>query len=233
MGYIPIKGITIAVHPYKEKDRIIVLFSDELGKIKASMRSVRSLNSKRSGLSDEFLYEKILIYQKGNRFTITDVDLLDAFVEARSKIENYKVLLYVKELVILLVPYEQPDHRIFNLILDTLRTLDTTKNAYALLISFILHLLKYAGIPIKLPGNESSTYYFLPEMGGFNVSKGIPVDKNIIDEITLLYEAPIKDAFSVQNEEAILKLLNDFILYHTNSLHFKKFLETIEGFINI
>ncbi len=233
MGYIPVKGITITTYPYKEKDRIIILFSDELGKIKASMRSVRTLNSKRSGLSDEFLYEKILIYQKGSRFTITDVNLLDAFVEARSKIENYKVLLYIKELVIILVPYEQPDHRIFNLILDTLHVLDTTKNVDALLISFILHLLKYVGIPIRLPDIASNMYYFLPELGGFNKTRGIAVNKEIVDDVAFLSRIPVKDAIPIHNEETVFKLLNDFILYYADSLHFKKFLETIEKFVNI
>jgi len=233
MGYIPIKGITISSYPYKEKDRVIIIFSDKLGKIKAIIRSVRSLNSKRSGLSDEFLYEKILIYQKRNRFTITDVSLIDAFVEARAKIENYKVLLYIKELIILLTPYEQPDNKIFSLILNTLSTLESTDNPDTLLISFILYLLKYVGYPVKLPETSANIYYFFPELGGFNNIKGITVSKEVANEIVLLSQTPVKNTISIHDAKTILKLLNDFIAYHADSKHFEKFLETIEKLINI
>lgn len=233
MGYISVKGITISSYPHKERDRVVIFFSDELGKIKANMRSVRSGDSKRSGLSDEFLYEKILLYQKNNWFTVTDVTLIDAFVKAKSNIDNYKVFSYIRELVILLVPFEQPDTQIFDLILDTIKMLELIDAPDTILASFILHFLKYTGFPVKLPKEVRDTYYFHPETGGFNNFKGTTVDQETVKEIIFLASTPIKNINPVDNAKIILRLLNNFIIYHADSSHFNKFLETIEKLSNI
>ncbi len=233
MGYLSVKGITISSYPHKEKDRAVILFSDELGKIKANMRSVRSGSSKRSGLSDEFLYEKILLYQKNNWFTVTDVTLLDAFVKAKSNIDNYKVFSYIRELVILLTPFEQPDTQIFDLILDTIKMLELIDAPDTILASFILHFLKYIGFPVKMPEETRDTYYFLPESEGFSNFKGVTVDQETVKEIIFLSDTPIKNINPVDNTKIILQLLNNFIIYHADSNHFNKFLETIEKLSNI
>ncbi len=233
MGYISIEGITISSYPHKEKDRVVIIFSEQLGKIQAQMRSVRSSNSKRSGLSDEFIYEKILLYKKNNWFTATDVTLIDAFVEAKSNIDNYKVFSYIRELVILLTPFEQPDKRIFDLILDTIKMLELTNAPDTVLVAFILHFLKYIGFPVQLPNKIKDSHYFLPESGGFNNFKGITVEQAVVKEIVFLANTPIKNINPVDSTKIILRLLNNFIVYHADSGHFIKFLETIQKLSNI
>ena len=233
MGYVALKGIVISTRPYREKDRILTIFTDQLGKIRAKMRSVRSANSKRSGLSDEFIYQKFLLYRKGDFFTITETELISAFIEAKSHIENYLTFLYIKELATLFTSFEQEDIRIFNLILETLNFLRRDGVSEVATVYFILHFLRYLGNPIKTINTENGDIFFDASEGGFTLKEGIKVKREIMDEIVVLYDNDIKDITQSGNEKLILNLLNNFIFYHTNSRHFVEFLETIRKIANI
>ncbi len=233
MGYISLKGIIISSAPYKEKDRILTIFTDQMGKIRAKIRSVRSTNSKRSGLSDEFLYEKLMLYRKRDFFTITEAELLSAFLEAKSHIENYTALLYIKELVTLFTSYEQEDMRIFNLLLNVLYALREKDLSDVATVYFILHFLRYSGNPIKLTNATSNKIFFNAKEGGFTNDEGIRVKKEVMEEIALLYSQDVNEIEPTKNERLILDLLNNFIFYHTNSRHFTEFLETIGKLANI
>ncbi len=233
MGYVALKGIVISAQSYREKDRILTIFSDQMGKIRAKIRSVRSANSKRSGLSDEFLYEKFLLYRKGNFFTITETELISAFLDAKAQIDNYLAFLYIKELVLLFIPYEQEDMRIFNLILNTLEFLKNRDVSKVATVYFVLHFLRFWGNPVKTLQITADDVFFSAKEGGFNTEEGTKVNKAIMEQVSDFYEKNIEDINKTGNEIAILRLLNEFIYYHTESKHFLKFLETIRKIDNI
>jgi DNA repair protein RecO len=234
MGYVSVRGITIHSIPYKEKDKILIIFTDKLGKIRAKMRSVRSSNSKRSGLGDEFLYETMLLYKKGSYYTVTEVKLNSAFLNAKSNMESYFLFSYIKELIVLLTGYEQSDMRIFNLVLDVLLYADYGLPVKTLTLYFVLHFLLYSGNPIQLvPENFYGEVYFSPKEDGFNYKEGVSVNREYVETVRYLYNTDIAKIHKVKNESNILELLNNFIYYHTESKHFLDFLETIRKLDNI
>ncbi len=234
MGYIPLRGIIVSSEPYREKDKILIIFTDKLGKIRAKIRSVRSGNSKRSGFADDFLYEEFLLYKRGNYYSVTEAKLLSAFLEARLIPENYFAFLYLKEMVLLFSPYEQQDLRIFNLLKDTLFSLSSGEMSKTITIFFLLKFLEYSGNPILLPETDQEFIYFNPEMGGFTRKDGILVSSELLKEMKSLSLAdPKKLCTPVKYEDQIIDLLNRFISYHTGSKHFMKFLETIKKLGNI
>ncbi len=236
MGYVPLRGIVISSEPYREKDKILVIFTDKLGKIRAKIRSVRSGNSRRSGFADDFLYEEFLLYKKGDYYSVVEAKLLYAYIEAKFVSENYFALLYIKELVLLFVPYEQQDMRVFNLIKETLSALSSPIMAKTITIFFIMRFLEYSGKPILFVNSESGSLYFDPEKGGFSrvSNSGILVSNELEKEMRFIFGSRI-DALNspLLYEEQIIDLLNRFIAYHTGSRHFLKFLETIKKLGNI
>ncbi len=236
MGYVPLKGIIISSEPYREKDKILVIFTDKLGKIRAKIRSVRSGNSKRSGFADDFLYEELLLYKKGGYYSITEAKLLSAFLNAKLVPENYFTLLYIKELILLFVPYEQQDMRIFNLVKDTLSALSDPSMAKTFAVFFILRFFEYSGNPVLLASNGEGPVYFDPEKGGFSRSSegGILVNRELAAEVENISHSEIENLHSpLSFQDQIIDLLNRFIAYHTGSKHFLKFLETIKKLDNI
>ncbi len=233
MGYVSVRGITIHSIPYKEKDKILVIFTDKLGKIKAKIRSVRSVSSRRSGLGDEFLYETILLYRKAGYYTITEVKLNSAFLKAKSNFASYILFAYIRELVILLTGYEQSDTRLFNLILDTLQYADKGYPPKTLTVYFVLHFLRISGNPVNILSKKVNTVYFSPEEDGFNLLDGASVDGSYMETVRYLYSTDLRDLKEVENAWGLLELLNSFIYYHTGSKHFVNFVEMIHKLDNI
>ncbi len=236
MGYVPLKGIVVSSKPYREKDKILVIFTDKLGKIRAKIRSVRSGNSKRSGFADDFLYEELLLYKKSGYYSITEAKLLSAFLDAKLVPENYFTLLYIKELILLFTPYEQQDMRIFNLLKNTLSALSEPSMAKTFTVFFILRFLEYSGNPVLVASEGKGEIYFNPEKGGFSRSAegGISVSEELAYEVKAVSRSEINDLHSpLLFQEQIIDLLNRFIAYHTGSKHFLKFLETIKKLDNI
>ncbi len=234
MGYVPLKGVVISSIPHREKDKILIIFTDKLGKIRAKIRSVRSANSKRSGFADDFLLEKFLLYKKGDYYSVAETTLISAFSGAKSNIESYYALLYIKELVLLFTSYEDSDLRIFNLLVEVLYALSQGKPPKPVLIYFILKFLKYSGNEVLSGNKNQSRYFFDPEKGGFTETGGTQVSAAAASEMKFLSES---DIFEIRGESGyegeILELLNRFILYHTDSKHFSRFLETIKKLGNI
>ena len=233
MGYVSVRGITIHSIPYKDKDKILIIFTDKLGKIRAKIRSVRSASSKRSGLGDEFLYETMLLYRKSGYYTITEVTLNSAFLNAKSNLESYILFAYIRELVVLLTGYEQSDARLFNLILNTLQYADMEYPVKTLTVYFILHFLRISGNPVNILNKKFDHLYFSPEKDGFNLVEGALVDGSYMEIVRYLYSIDLKDLKEVNNAAEILELLNNFIYYHTGSKHFLNFVEMIHKLDNI
>ena len=233
MGYVSVRGITIHSIPYKEKDKILVIFTDKLGKIKAKIRSVRSVSSKRSGLGDEFLYETMLLYRKSGYYTITEVKLNSAFLSAKSNFSTYILFAYIKELLVLLTMYEQSDIKLFNLVLNTLQYADKGYPIKTLTVYFILHFLRISGNPVNILDGKFDSLYFSPEKDGFNLTEGALIDGSYMETVRYLYSVDLENLKEVGNANGLLELLNNFIYYHTESKHFLNFVEMIHKLDNI
>jgi len=225
MGYFYTRGIIINTEPLNEKDKIATLITKELGKIKVKFKSVRSSKSKRSGVSEDFIYEDILLYKKQNFFIATEVSLIDSYMELKKSVEDYKILTYIKEILLILLPYEQADPEIFNLLVIVLNCLKDSKFKNSATIYFCMRLFKLLGTPILLPDFVDGDYYFSPEKGGFNKKNGIKVDSSIVKDFLKIYNSKPCEFEEVLDVESMFNLINNFVLYHSDSEQYRSFLK--------
>lgn len=228
MPYISTKGIIISTAPLNERDKSAIFFSEELGKIRIKFRSVRSPTSKRSGYSDDFILERILLYRKGDFYTATEVELIDSYLDLKTSLDGFKALSYIKELLLILIPFEQQEPKVFNLLLKTLEGLRHTNFKDSAIIYFCIHLFDDLGYPIKIPRVVTGDYYFLPEKGGFNKVNGILIKEDIVREFQDVFNSSYRNFKEVHYAEEMLKIINSFVLFHSESEHFKHFLETMQ-----
>jgi DNA repair protein RecO len=225
MGYLYTQGIVINTEPLNEKDKIVVLISRELGKINVKFRAVRASKSKRSGFSDDFIYEKILLYKKQNFFTATEVSLIDSYSELKNSYDDYKTLTYIKEFLLTLLPYEQAEPEVFDLLVVILNCLKTTKFKQSATIYFCMHLLKLLGTPILLPRSVKGEHYFSPQIGGFNRKNGTKIANSVVEDFLKIYYANPCEFNDVLDSASMFDLINNFVLYHTDSEEYKNFLK--------
>jgi recombinational DNA repair protein (RecF pathway) len=228
MGYFYAQGIIINSEPLREKDKSVVFITDNFGKIKVKFRSVRSSKSKRSGTSEDFIYQKILLYRKQNFYTATETSLIDSYSELKNSLEGYKILMFIKELLLILLPYEQPDLSIFNLLVATLDCLKFTIFKNSATIYFCMHLFKFLGFPILLPETVQGDYFFSPERGGFNKINGEKVKKVVLEDFIKIYCAEPCNFTEVADFDGMYRLINAFVVYNSDSEHFKRFLKAYE-----
>ena len=157
----------------KEADRIITLFTRELGKVSALARGVRKSTSKLAGHLETLNYADVTLARGKNLHTIIGSQTLNPHLGVRSSLERTSYALYFAELVYLFTPEEQPNIPVFELLAETLESAGSTENLELLSRYFELCLLKTMGFQPQLRvciscGAElkAVTNYFSNTLGG-------------------------------------------------------------------
>ncbi|BAL80963.1 DNA repair protein RecO [Caldisericum exile] len=230
MGYININGLTITSFDTKETDRYVVMLTDKLGKINVKFKSVRTSTSKRSGYTDSFVYEKVQLYKKGNTYIATEIEMLDDFRDAKNDLSKMVVLLYIKELLLLLLPYEEENMEILDLTLKTLSFLSSVEPVYSkvALLYYMFHFMKLLGSPINFLQEHPKVIYFSFENNGFNENSGFTVDAVVYEESLLLNKMAYPEKLNIVKFNEILDLLNYYIIQKFELDEYKKFLESVK-----
>jgi DNA repair protein RecO (recombination protein O) len=231
MGYINVTGITITSFDTKDTDRYVVMLTDRLGKVNVKFRSVRSSNSKRSGYTDLFVFEKVQLYKKGSTYIATEVEMIKSYEQAKVDLSKMVALLYIKQLLLLLIPYEEENKQILELTLKTLDFLDNTPNEYAdlAILYYMFHLLKLLGNPVSFPKGSEETVYFSTQNDGFNLQSGFLVPKDVFEEAYNVSKLVNPEMLKIKRSKEILDLLNSYIIEKYEMDEYRKFLESIKN----
>jgi len=109
-----------------EADRILTLYSPELGKIQAVARGVRRPKSKMAGHLELLTHSKISLARGRNLDIITGAQTIDSFLPLKNDLVLTSYGLYVIELVNQFTPDQSEDEALFHLLLETLSNLCTS-----------------------------------------------------------------------------------------------------------
>jgi DNA repair protein RecO (recombination protein O) len=156
-----------------EADRILTLYTPELGKIQGVAKAVRKPKSKLSGHLEMLSYAQMTLARGKNIDTIIGSQTLDAFLLVKNDLDLLSCALYLAEMVNQFTPPETDDPKLFQLFLTTLKNLPQAEDKNLLLRHFELHLLRQAGYRPELEKCvicrktlEAVTNSFSPSAGG-------------------------------------------------------------------
>lgn len=90
MDNISVTGIVLSAMPYKDKDKIIHIFSIELGVVSGILKGVSSPNSKMKFAGQPFCFGKFDLVKSNDFYVVKGVDLIDTFFDLTSDYDNYK-----------------------------------------------------------------------------------------------------------------------------------------------
>lgn len=116
MIYQKSEGIIINRRGVGDTDRFYTILTAEYGKIDVYARSVRSLRSRRAGSLDLFNQIRFEIVQKGSRRTLTHVELTNNYLSGKQHLGNINRLFQIGELVDALLPQEDPQLEVYQLL---------------------------------------------------------------------------------------------------------------------
>lgn len=156
-----------------EKDRILTLYTRELGKISAVAKGVRKPGSKLSGSSEPFTYLRGMFSIGRELDVLTQSDIRESFPNAKSNIISLAYGFYIMELVNQFTEDRHPNSDLFDSILSAMYVLESGSDPEITVRYFELCLLECLGYMPQFDccircglETDRERVAFSPQMGG-------------------------------------------------------------------
>ncbi len=156
-----------------EADRILTLYTPQLGKIQAVAKGVRRPRSKMSGHLELLTHSLVSLARGKNIDTVTNTQTINSFLPLKSDLKLTSYALYATELVNQFGAENLENQPLFQLLLQTLQRLCQGGDSELVLRYFELHLLNEVGYRPQLEYCVScraklkeTTNSFCPGAGG-------------------------------------------------------------------
>ncbi len=144
-------AIVLQTVDYQENDKILTLFSPELGRITVGAKGVKKPKAKLAFAAQPFCFAEYILAEKGGRYTMTGAYLHESFFSLRYDIVRFYAACALAE-VCLTVLYENESHEgLFIALIEGLKALSLAEEDCAeAVVSFILVALRECGYPLDL-----------------------------------------------------------------------------------
>lgn len=116
---IEVKGLVIKTTDIREADRIITIFTEEMGVVSALAAGARSLKSRKLSSTLQFCYSSFILRKVGEYYHIKEAELIESFFEIRTTIEGLALAGYITE-VLSDVATAEADRELLRLSLNSL-----------------------------------------------------------------------------------------------------------------
>ena len=116
---VTVTGLIIRTVDYKESDRLVSIFTDEMGLVSAMARGARSMRSRYLSSTMQFCYGRFVLYKKGDLYWIRETELLESFFKLRDSIDKLALASYLCD-VLGFVTVEEAEHDLLRLALNSL-----------------------------------------------------------------------------------------------------------------
>jgi DNA repair protein RecO (recombination protein O) len=128
-----------------EADRIVTLFSRDVGKVRAVARGVRRTTSRSAGHLEPFTLSDVLFAVGRELDVISQVDTVESFRGIREDLVLTTHAYYLAEVVDLLTEDHMENRGVFDALVEGLRDLGDHPDARLVLVTFHLRLLEALG----------------------------------------------------------------------------------------
>ncbi len=227
------RAVVLSSRPLGEADRIVRLFTRELGRVDAVVKGVRKTTSRWGGRLEPFNVCDLLLHPGRSLYTVTQAQLVDVFVRLRLYREGLTAAAIVCEAAAGVTPEHEPEERVFALLRNTLRELDRGISGRAvespLVLGALLKLLFEAGYQPVLDacaacGSGGRTLGFSAARGGLMcadcVGEGVPVTPEAVEAMFDGLRLPLAELREQPASAAAAEALRDvhqLYAYHTGS----------------
>ena len=225
------RGIVIASKSDHKSGKILDIYTVELGRIKAYVRSAYDLRDNVSRSSFVFTESEFSLSQYKDIFMVNDSKVLYAPKLLDGDLKKIQDFAFLSELLMTLLNTQEGDDYIYTMIITMLNVMDIyPEKAKIIILAFILKLIYILGyfprIQIK---DEINTYSFNYEDGMIIARDKEYSNKSItikeINFMNYLLNSKFKGLISIEYEEKYIlnlkRLFIDYILYIFDKDEFK------------
>ena len=122
-------GLILKKEDQKEADRVFSVYTENFGKLELLAKGERKIESKLRGGLELFYLSEIEFIQGKTYKTLTDAILIDNFKNLRKNLRALSVAHKISEVLDNLVKGQEPDEKIWQLILETFDKLNNLSEA--------------------------------------------------------------------------------------------------------
>jgi DNA repair protein RecO (recombination protein O) len=123
-----VEAVVLRHNDWGEADRLLSLFTLELGKVRAVAKGVRKLRSRKAGHLEPFTRVNLLMARGRDTLLITQAETVDAYLPLREELLCTTYASYVVELLDRFT-YEEGEHRgLYRLLVETLSRLASSRS---------------------------------------------------------------------------------------------------------
>ncbi|MBI4267606.1 MAG: DNA repair protein RecO [Chloroflexi bacterium] len=155
-----------------EADRILTLYTPDMGKIQAVAKGVRRPKSKLAGHLELLTHSLVSLARGKNLDTITGSQTINSFLPLRNDLSLTSCALYAVELVNQLTADRDENRPVFQLLQTVLEQLCHASDNDLVLRYFELHLLNEVGYRPQLQECVSCHHPLTPVTNSFSASAG-------------------------------------------------------------
>ncbi len=141
------EGIVLKSFDFRETSRIATFFTRDFGKVKGVLKGIRKDPRKFSSSVDRFSLNEIIYYQYRNSdiHLISHCHMKDYFSGLRQDLKRMTAASYASELIDAVMPVEQQNLEIYQLMGDFLSSLQTVDDISRLVHTFQIKILLLSG----------------------------------------------------------------------------------------
>ncbi|MEW6284598.1 MAG: DNA repair protein RecO [Chloroflexota bacterium] len=168
-----VDAVVLRHSDYGEADRLLTLFTRQLGKTRAIAKGARKIASRKAGHIEPFTYVKLQLAQGRDMFIVTQADTVDAYLPLRDDLVLTGHAAYALELLDRFTYDDQTENpTLFRLLTDTLSRLASRHDPWLVIRYYEMRLLDHVGFRPQLFECVNCGRAIQPEDQFFSFSAG-------------------------------------------------------------
>lgn len=121
-----VKGLVLRTTDISESDRLVTIYTEEMGVLSALAKGSRSLKSRKMSSTMQFCYSTFVLFGNGDKYWIRECELIESFYGLRESIEGLALAGYIVE-VLSDVATAEAENDLLRLALNSLYAISTGK----------------------------------------------------------------------------------------------------------
>ncbi len=140
-----VEAIVISHTDYGEADRILNLFTREMGKTRAIAKGVRKEHSRKAGHVEPFTCTTLMLAKGSSFWIVSQAETVEAFAPIRENLTKTAQAAYVIELLERFTSEDEVHAGLYRLVKDTLERIANQTDAFQTLRYFEMRFLEMVG----------------------------------------------------------------------------------------
>ncbi len=180
-----VEGIIIRTSDYGETNKIITIFTRELGKIGVMARGAKKPKSRLSSISQLFIYGTFLYQKSSGLGTLQQGEIISTFRDVRNDLIRTSYASYIIELIDKLTEEKERNPYLFELLLQALQNINDEVDPEIITRIVEMKMLAVAGIKPELDRcanckRQEGNFAFSIKEGGLLCEKCYNLDPHVI-----------------------------------------------------